>query len=517
MTTGPSFHRVLAGIRSPEETILTMVLAILGGMHLVVFQHRECDEELASGGLLKARRVLRRPGSNSSCPFLEMRQKRLNNRLTKQSLRRILKEVRSGLVPLGIAKKANEKLERAGKEMRDPSKQREERKERKRPMHTRELWCEINTEALDRIARGASEAAKGKESGEGEEEERNARESWSTTVQEDAIELSQRVVREANGVGRIRLAYHYSEKGRDLFEAGHITGSREYVTGADPFRWPEYLKSRVLGGRGAEGDDASAFPKARRAMIPGGKGVSERMLKWKPEIMRIGGEHLFPGMDKKKQKKLMKGVINGFDMDSGLDAWKKKKGADSSKTLKGYKIEVGDGHFSLEEYRQEQAQSTMWMATHSESMVEYLRSRVDEGTRAWRKAPLTVKSYLLQEAESTSRLAKVRWCEGRGIRVMSLQHDGIMVKVEKDRYEEIRDGMSQSASVACGYEVEVVVKETVEIDPPVKEESEEEWLERNTLRAQGGNESEDEELAEMLREVHSGKFDYMVENETTGE
>ena len=25
-------------------------------------------------------------------------------------------------------------------------------------MHTRELWCEINTEALDRIAKGAGEA-----------------------------------------------------------------------------------------------------------------------------------------------------------------------------------------------------------------------------------------------------------------------------------------------------------------------------------------------------------------------
>ena len=60
------------------------------------------------------------------------------------------------------------------------------------------------------------------------------------------------------------------------------------------------------------------------------------------------------------------------------------------------------------------------------------------------------------------------------------------------------------------------MKETVEIDPPVREEGEEEWLARNTLRAQGGDESEDEGLAEMLREVHSGKFDYMAENETTG-
>ena len=119
-----------------------------------------------------------------------------------------------------------------------------------------------------------------------------------------------------DGTGRIRIAYKYSDKGRDLYEAGHITGSREYAVGADPFRWPEELRNRVMAGRGAEGDDASAFPRARRAMVPEDSNICGDMLEWKETILETGGAFLFPGTDKSKQRKLMKGVINGFDMDT---------------------------------------------------------------------------------------------------------------------------------------------------------------------------------------------------------
>jgi hypothetical protein len=276
---------------------------------------------------------------------------------------------------------------------------------------------------------------------EGSERTEGEGHGWSQTVLDDAVELCHRVVRNTDGTGRIRLAYHYSQKGRDLFEAGHITGSREYATGADPFRWPEDLRIRVLAGRGAEGDDASAFPRARRAMVPTGRELCDTMLEWKEEIMRVAGEHLFPGASAKKQRKLMKGVINSFDMDSGLEAWRKKKGADKSKSLKGYKIPIGKGFFSLEEYRDTQTKSTAWMAKESERMVEFLQSKVEKDTRAWKRASLTAKSYLLQEAESASRLAKMDWCKGGSIKVMSLQHDGIMIEVDEGRYEEARKGI----------------------------------------------------------------------------
>ena len=77
---------------------------------------------------------------------------------------------------------------------------------------------------------------------------------------------------------------------------------------------------------------------------------------------------------------------------------------------------------------------------------------------SWRKAGLTTKSYLLQEAEATSRLAKAEWCREKGLGVTSLQHDGIMIDMEASIYKEASRGMSAAATKACRYTVEVVVK-----------------------------------------------------------
>ena len=193
-------------------------------------------------------------------------------------------------------------------------------------------------------------------------------------------------------------------------------------------------------------------------MVPEGREMCDKMIQWKTHIMKEAGKHLFPGVEADKQKKLMKGVINGFDMDSGLEAWRKKKGADKSKSLKGYKIQIGEEYFSLEEYRSTQEKSTAWMASKSNRMVDFLQSRVEKGTRAWKRASLTAKSYILQEAESTSRLAKIEWCKEERIAIRGLQHDGIMVEIGPERFEEARKGMSRSAAKASGYNVEVVIK-----------------------------------------------------------
>ena len=434
-------------------------------------------------------------------------------RLGREALALIEQEARRGAVRVGEATTAAEKVRVATSGMQKATKQREERKQRKTKLHTRELWCTMNLGPLDEIAKGQAEGSRGgTEGGEGRGEMLGA--GWTQTIRDDAIELSKRIRRRKDGTGRVRIAYKYSDKGRDLYEAGHIVGSREYAVGADPFRWPEELRTRVMAGRGAEGDDASAFPRARRAMVPEDSSICDDMLEWKETILEKGGAFLFPGTDKHKRRKLMKGVINGFDMDSGLDAWRKKKEADTGKTLKGYEIRIGrDGEkvFSLEKYRKAQAQSTQWMADRSARMVEYLQSRAEKSTRSWRKAGLTTKSYLLQEAEATSRLAKAEWCREKGLEVTSLQHDGIMIGMETSRYEEASKGMSAAATKACNYKVEVVVKGIKEEwDLPPLRATQESGRGKGRELSTGGiplppkgagtynDESEDEDMNEML-------------------
>ena len=79
---------------------------------------------------------------------------------------------------------------------------------------------------------------------------------------------------------------------------------------------------------------------------------------------------------------------------------------------------------------------------------------------------MTLKSYLLQEAEAVSREAKLRYMEqfDSNTRVVSLQHDGIAiagvpsVPGHEGYYERcLATGLTEWASQAAGYPVPVEV------------------------------------------------------------
>ena len=70
-----------------------------------------------------------------------------------------------------------------------------------------------------------------------------------------------------------------------------------------------------------------------------------------------------------------------------------------------------------------------------------------------------MKSYLLQEADAVSRQAKLDTAKRLNLRVHSLQHDGILGGMHDTLSPtEVANVMSQDASHAAGYKVEVTVK-----------------------------------------------------------
>ena len=92
----------------------------------------------------------------------------------------------------------------------------------------------------------------------------------------------------------------------------------------------------------------------------------------------------------------------------------------------------------MEGYREELRGSAEWMAARAGSMMDfmgqpYARARAQptkRGKRGKRRRrnncpDMTLKSYLLQEAEAVSREAKLAAAAARGLRVVGLQHDGI--------------------------------------------------------------------------------------------
>ena len=73
------------------------------------------------------------------------------------------------------------------------------------------------------------------------------------------------------------------------------------------------------------------------------------------------------------------------------------------------------------------------------------------------------KSYVLQEAEAAGRSAKLEWAAREGARVLSLQHDGVVMgKMGRDggdpeEGEAIGGELAEAVSEAVGYRVRVKV------------------------------------------------------------
>ena len=121
-------------------------------------------------------------------------------------------------------------------------------------------------------------------------------------------------------------------------------------------------------------------------------------------------------------------------------------------------MRLSDGsEFTLMAYREAQVGCTPDMAKGSARMIAMLNMRAAGNKKKEEKVERTLKSYLLQEAEATSRGAKVAWLRENGVRVMNLQHDGIFVDSLPTGMglEEVAKKLSEVATQACKYQVVV--------------------------------------------------------------
>ena len=135
--------------------------------------------------------------------------------------------------------------------------------------------------------------------------------------------------------------------------------------------------------------------------------------------MKKFATYLFPDLDWPAQRKRMKCVINGIDMDSGLDAWKAKYGDSQGRSLVGKQVRLACNRlYSLESYQHAQRRGTTWMAAASPRMLEFVKESMTSTERQKKDPALRLKSYLLQEAEAVSRAAKLAWCKEHGVNVV---------------------------------------------------------------------------------------------------
>ena len=128
--------------------------------------------------------------------------------------------------------------------------------------------------------------------------------------------------------------------------------------------------------------------------------------------------------------------------------------------------------FSLEAYRSELAAAAAWMAERAGSMLDYVsqgdcRSGKRRGKRRRQRTPpaMTLKSFVLQEAEAVGREAKIRAAAALGLRVVNLQHDGVVVTgMADDRKEEVARVLSEAVTASCGYESNVTLEKVRSVE-----------------------------------------------------
>ena len=177
-------------------------------------------------------------------------------------------------------------------------------------------------------------------------------------------------------------------------------------------------------------------------------------------------------MIEKDRRSRVKQITTAYDMGASLDFWKGEFTDAVVGTLAGVNVMAGGMIFSLEAYRAELARAADWMAERAEGMLEYLgqedvRSKHKKGRKKRRRArpTLTLKSYVLQEAEAVGREAKIRAAAALGLRVVSLQHDGVAVLGEvEERQADVAASLSDAVSLACGYRVKVVLEKVRSVE-----------------------------------------------------
>ena len=347
--------------------------------------------------------------------------------LVREAREEIIEDRRREIETEEEARASIAKVSRCGVELGEKKTQQGEWKKWRSKRFTRSKECVVNANGLEQIVITHGEETKGMRGRGG------AASTW-----EDAVaELFAAGTPEQEG-SRMRSTtwYVYSEVGRMLYEAGHVTGSREYSDTIDPFQWPEKLREAAFWGIGTELDDSSAYPRALLAMTRD-TGACAQFVREKETITREYGRLMLPDSEWAEQKKCVKQAVNAIDMDGGIDAWKAKFPASKYpkviKTLKNTSVKDSTGKdFSMEKYRETQLTATKYIEKGAKRMIECIRSVQNVGSKKWDKASLTAKSYILQEAEATSREAKLWECKKRGIQVGSLQHDGILCYVRKE-------------------------------------------------------------------------------------
>lgn len=399
---------------------------------------------------------------NTSARRKELNAEQITAQMEK-CCKRLEGDHRRGDCSTALKDMAEAKLRSAAARLQDPRERRRERAARKKDRFTTQLTSVIDMEGLRALRNGREQETWG---GAG-----------SKKTYGQVIEALERKCRSANGgTASLRLDFRHSALGRDLIEAGHVTGSREYAKGVDPFKGPKDLHRAAWARLGAGFDDASAYQRIKAALLPHDATLTKVLIEHRETIIRQYGDYLFAEEEEDVRRRRLKTIINGFDMGSAETAWEKKFGNPYKRSIRNMEAKVPGRpwRFSLVEYRKEQQRLAALIAQKAPAAMELVKHAVSKKDTCSFKVGMTLQSYVLQEAEAVARYHKINWCKNTGREVWSIQHDGIVVGTrDGENGEDVAATMTAYVQGEVGFDVRIKYEamQTVRED----EEQEEDW------------------------------------------
>ena len=269
--------------------------------------------------------------------------------------------------------------------------------------------------------------------------------------------------------GSILIEYRYSAVGEALMDAGHISGSREYAKGADPFKLPKRLRNLALARFGFDLDDDGSHPRASAYLIEEGRELAQRFLgvtggvEHRELVLAAIGARFFPGANLSDRRKRAKQLINMLEMDGSFQDWCVEWGvAPHALRQPPLVVDLPDGTVvNVVALIDGQPTRTTWLTqtcTRAFSYTQQLCRHLPGHDHPDR----TLKSYILQEAEAASRAVKIAWAERVGARWLSLQHDGVVMGLPGHMtHQRACASLARECEMALGYRQPVVMKEMI--------------------------------------------------------
>ena len=148
----------------------------------------------------------------------------------------------------------------------------------------------------------------------------------------------------------------------------------------------------------------------------------------KKHILRTQRSRLFPNAAPSDQYERM----NALNLDGTFEDRATKWGIPENMNKAELNVTLGDGGtFVFTTYLRELTDGTRWLASTMEQqtgMLSFIARRHATHRPNYRHPERTLKSFVLSEAESFSRDAKVEYCAQQPhLAAVSLQHDGVVI------------------------------------------------------------------------------------------